>query len=916
MTLGPFLFTAPLALLGLIVLPIIWYVLRATPPAPKQAELPSLRLLDDLDPREETPAQTPWWVLLLRMLAAAAAIIGLSLPIYAPGARPDAPTAGPVLIVIDDGWTSAQRWGEIRAAAISALDGHNRDTPVHLLLTAPRAINADPSERLSQTEFETRIRSLRPQAWQVDREDALARLEDSALAPGQIVWLTNGLDPSSSLAFGRALAEKAPLSIYAATPRGPIAITGLSADATGAQLSLKRAESDSDANYFVSALTLEGSALATSDARFLAGERSTTADFSLPPAALSRISRFQVTASSSAGTVWLWDSADRSRRVGLVSGDNTAQPLLSDMHYVRKALEPFATITEGTLEDLIVDNPDAIILTDIGHIDAASMDAVTSWVEAGGALIRFAGPRMAAQGDSLVPAPLRRASRAIGGALTWEDPQPLGTFPETSPFSGLTPPPDVRVRQQVLARPGPNLARRTWARLADGSPLVTADQRGEGMLILYHVTAGPDWSDLPFSGVFVDMLRRTIAAGNGEAVPDEQGLYTPVLSLNASGQLVQPDAHAAPLQASDFAITIASQVSPPGFYQGPAGIRALNVAAGYDPVAVSQWPASARLLGDAEAKTMRLGGLLIALALLVLALDIILALALAGRLPRLSRRATSAMVFALAGLSILGTPLADAQSIDPKSKEAQAALDMRLAYIETGDARTDRATRAGLTGLSLVLTRRSSVEPAEPFAVDPETDALDVYPILFLSLPDNPEPFSPQAVAHLNAYMRNGGALFIDTRRGGDIAGPNSFEGLSTTLEGLDTPQLTPVPPDHVLTRSFYLLDEFPGRYSGRRLWIEASVAANPGERRGDGVSRLFVGDADYLAAWAVDERGRPLYSVDGGDQQREMANRFGINLVVYVLTGNYKEDQVHLPALLERLGEEDQPGPGEEVIP
>ena len=92
-------------------------------------------------------------------------------------------------------------------------------------------------------------------------------------------------------------------------------------------------------------------------------------------------------------------------------------------------------------------------------------------------------------------------------------------------------------------------------------------------------------------------------------------------------------------------------------------------------------------------------------------------------------------------------------------------------------------------------------------------------------------------------------------------------------------------------------------------LWIEATGAADKIERRGDGVSRLFVGDADYLAAWAVDERGRPIYSVDGGDVQREMSTRFGVNLIIYILTGNYKEDQVHIPALLERLGEDEGVG-------
>lgn len=916
MTLGPFLFMAPLTLLSLIALPIIWYILRATPPSPKQAELPSLRLLENVDPKEETPSRTPWWILLLRIGAAALAILGLSQPIFAPNAARDQAATGPVLVVLDDGWTSAQRWGELRSAALSALTGEARDTPAHILLTAPRSLPADPSERLDRAAFEARVRSLQPQAWNIDRNAALERLSESQLRPGRILWLTDGLDPETAAPFARALADLAPLSIYAAPARGPMALTRLAADAQGVTLTAARADDTAPSTQFVSALTLDGAALATADLSFANGEDTASATFALPPAALSRISRFQVTGSATAGTVWLWDSADRTRRVGLVSGDSTAQPLLSDIHYVRKALEPFATISEGELTDLIEENPDAIILTDIGQIDGDAKAAISQWIEDGGALIRFAGPRMAGpqvatREDDLVPAPLRRSSRAIGGTLTWEDPQPLGTFPEASPFAGLTPPEDIRVRQQVLARPGPELARRTWARLADGSPLVTADRRGQGTLILFHVTAGPDWSDLPYAGVFVDMLRRSIAAGRGEAISDEEGLYTPALTLNGTGRLTQPSAGATPLRAAEFGAVLPSEAHPPGLYQGPAGTRALNVAAEYGPVAMTDWPASATLLGDTEARTMRLGGLLLGGALLLLCIDLIVALALAGRLPAF-RRSAAAMVLLLAG-AILSVPdSAIAQSsfgssqFDDLDKEVAAALEMRLAYIETGDARADRATKAGLEGISLVLFRRSSVEPAAPHAVDPEIDALDVYPALFLSLPENPEPFSDTAVARLNAYMRNGGALFIDTRRGGTVGGGNSFDNLDQILAGLDTPPLAPVPDDHVLTRSYYLIQSFPGRYENRNLWIEATGAADKTERRGDGVSRLFVGDADYLAAWAVDERGRPLYSVDGGDAQRELSIRFGVNLIIYILTGNYKEDQVHIPALLERLGEDD----------
>ncbi|MEO0994706.1 MAG: DUF4159 domain-containing protein [Pseudomonadota bacterium] len=903
MTLGPFLFGAPLALLGLIALPVIWWVLRATPPTPKEAELPSMRLLDGVDPREETPVRTPWWILLIRTLAAALALAGLAQPIYAPGANRTEPADGALLIVIDDGWRSAARWNELTEAATAALDSVGRDAPVHLLLTTPKSLPIDPTLRLSRTDASRRIASLSPVAWAPDRDDALTRLEKSGIRPARILWASDGLGAEGGTAFATALAGYGALSVYAAPPRGPMAITGLAVDAESASATLRRASGAGKNSVFVSALTLEGAALATSEATFAPGETEAVADFELPAAALSRISRFALTVRPTAGSVWLWDSTDRVRRVGLVSGGDTAQPLLSDVHYVRKALEPFARLTEGELSDLVENGPDAIIVTDIGRLSASERTALTAWIEEGGALIRFAGPRLAAQGDTLVPTPLRRSSRALGGALAWDEPQAIGSFPETSPFAGLTPPADARVRQQVLAQPAPDLQTKTWARLADGSPLVTAERRGAGSVILFHVTAGPAWSDLPYHGLFVDMLRRSIAAGRGEAASDEDGAYVPRLVLDAYGRLVPPADTAAPLQAGDFVNTLPSETNPPGLYRGPSGTRAINAGRDLRPTPITDWPASATLLGDAEATSLRLGGPFLTAAALLLALDLFIALIVAGRI-RFSRKSASAAAF-LIGAALFIPSLSEAQGSGELTKDVEAALDFRLAYVETGDKRLDRATRAGLEGLARVLFLRSSVEPAETHSLDLETDALDLYPLIYYAVPDTAEALSETAIDRLNAYLRGGGALIIDTRKGGEIGSDSNVTSLEGLLSGLDAPPVAPVPNDHVLTKSFYLIDGFPGRYDNRRLWIEAPPSAGQ-PARGDGVSRLFIGDADWASAWAVDDRGRPLYSVDGGQTQREMANRFGVNLVMYVLTGSYKEDQVHLPALLERLSDDE----------
>jgi hypothetical protein len=115
----------------------------------------------------------------------------------------------------------------------------------------------------------------------------------------------------------------------------------------------------------------------------------------------------------------------------------------------------------------------------------------------------------------------------------------------------------------------------------------------------------------------------------------------------------------------------------------------------------------------------------------------------------------------------------------------------------------------------------------------------------------------------------------------------------------LALPPLTRLPADHVITRSFYLLQETPGRYASGAVWVEFR-----GGRENDGVSPVVIGSVDWAAAWALDENGQPLYpTVPGGETQREAAFRFGVNLVMYALAGNYKADQVHVPTILQRLG-------------
>jgi len=194
---------------------------------------------------------------------------------------------------------------------------------------------------------------------------------------------------------------------------------------------------------------------------------------------------------------------------------------------------------------------------------------------------------------------------------------------------------------------------------------------------------------------------------------------------------------------------------------------------------------------------------------------------------------------------------------------------------------------------------------------------LAFFPFLYWPVVDSQPLPSAAAYAKLNDYLRTGGMILFDTRDGdvAGLSGGTTPEGrhLQRLAAGLNIPPLEQIPSDHVLTRTFYLLQDFPGRSVRAPLWVEAAppdaeqVEGMPFRNLNDGVTPVIIGGNDWASAWAVNANGAPLLRVGrgfAGERQREMAYRFGVNVVMHVLTGNYKSDQVHVPALLDRLGQ------------
>jgi len=281
------------------------------------------------------------------------------------------------------------------------------------------------------------------------------------------------------------------------------------------------------------------------------------------------------------------------------------------------------------------------------------------------------------------------------------------------------------------------------------------------------------------------------------------------------------------------------------------------------------------------------------------------------------RAATAALALAL---------VLSATSIAPSPTRAQSNDDFaiksvsqtRLAYVVTGNADVDSIVKAGMAGLTLFLAQRTALEAGDPVGVDPAQDELAFFPLVYWPIvPGAPKP--PQdAINRIDAYMKQGGTVVFDTRDA--IEAPPGENGASQTpgmrtlreiLSSLDVPELEPVPREHVLTKTFYLLRDFPGRFNSGQTWVETlpredddDTASRPA-RGGDGVSPIIITSNDLAGAWAIRPDGQPMLPLTPGEpRQREFAFRSGVNIVMYTLTGNYKADQVHAPALIERLGQ------------
>jgi len=904
-------FGNPIALWSLLSIPGVWLLLKIYPPSPKIVTFPPLNFLLKINNDQQTSSNAPLWLLLYRILFLILLIFTFANPIY--NTKPIFEKTGPLILLIDNGWSSTTNW-ESKKEKIYEYINHaeQNNKSIIISLTAQQNKPSDQNfELLSASKARSIIETLMPVPWASNYKLLYKKLESiNTNKKYNIFWFWDGVNhdkQETTQNLVNKLENIGSLTVIDYFNNTPIKIIKNVKNETNNELliNISRSIGSIQEKVFLRANGPNGEILNRTEATFEVNKRNTKAVILIPNDLKNNLSSISIEDQNSAGSVFLFDEKWKKRNVGIVGDKNTfrTQPLLSPAYYLDRAIKPYSEIIIDDLSLLLEKKLSVIILPGIGTIREELNKKLKSWIKNGGMLIRFAGPNLEGANTDLLPVKLRSIdSRIFGGALSWDKPVSIKTFPIESPLYGITIQDDIIINKQVIAEPSPNLLDKTWASLKDGTPLITAEQINKGINVFFHITANAEWSNIPLTGTFVEILERLISLSAGNQEIDEKLPLKPFKLLNSFGRLIDPPNNSLPLNFSHENNNFINRA--PGYYGNELFLRALNLTDSIktiEPKTVT-FKEETNIEKFISEKSIQLKSLLLALIILLAIFDTIISLKIKGKINiKLFKNflKLSIIFFLVYNINLINKSYA---------KNKVAALQTQLAYIISKDEKINQTSYLGLLELTKILRERTSIEANPPTGIDINKDDIAFYPLLYWPIINDSYSLTDKIISKIQNYMKNGGLIIFDTRD----ANPSQIvtkistkkqDILKSLLKDLDLPLLINLPNDHVLKRSFYLLDSLPGRYSGGNIWVEATA-----KNSRDGVSSVIIGGNDWASAWAKNKNNKPLFSViPGGEKQREFSYRFGINVVMYAMTGNYKADQVHIKSILNRLNKNNE---------
>lgn len=851
----------------LLSLPIIFFISKLRPQKKYFGKFAGFFILKQIETTSNIPKNSPLWLKVLRTIFGFCLIIGFSGPYLIEHSNQT--DKKPILFIVENDVALGNEIDEINNSIKAIITNPNnigREYKIIALFDPQKIL-----ENNKSINFQIDVANFK-----INRETIIPKIK-AINNEYEIHYFTNDIESQSDNLFFEILKTKSNNNIFAHRPQKNFAtIKTITNDNNTLKLGIFATKSDI---FKINAFDKNGQNIAKFNAN------SNAANLTIGQDKISKIAYFEIEGQKNAGGVFIIDKNLIKPIVLSPKLINTEQPLISDAHFIWSSLKIFANPIDLEFDKIHKQNPNAIIFGDIAGFNNNETRILKNYMENGGTIIRFIGPKAIANpNDEILSANISSQIHKITTGFGVK-PVVLLPFAKNSSFSNIQIPQNILVQNSIhfaqSAKPSEIIAQ-----LSDGSPYLSMKNFGRGKLYMFHINAAPIWSNAALSTFHMELIKEIIIQSKfivkNAYDLNIQTTLNQTIEINKNGNLNRELERINSINTPITSEIFANEKLPPGLYENDGNALALNIGASFKNAKIINLPDFIKI-SNAENDKNKFSDIFLIIAFILLFLDVILT---STNLKNIFKFAILIYAF-----NLFSPNLSYAQITTLKD-------DLKLAYIITNDQANDKQSQSGLLGLANALEQRTNIEPNGTIGINLEKDELAKHPIIYWLIPKNGMEISQKSRDALNKYMQNGGILFIDTQALG-MENSRAQNNLKKAVYGLKIPPLEKVPPDHVLKKSFYLLQNFQGFYKNSSLWVES--AASKDVSANDGVTPIIISDGNFARLWAG-SKGQSITTIFGGNFDDELGIRAGINIIIYALTGQYKGDQIHINSILKKF--------------
>ena len=894
-------FTNYYALLGLLALPLVFLIVKLFPPTPKKIFFSSFYLIDKIDKISVAKKKIPFWLLVYRLILIILIILFFCEPYLNISEKKSDENVNNYIIVADIGWSISKEWDKfkktVNAISIEA-EKKNKTVSFYHSNTAD---NFKPKVFKSSKDINQYLKNLNPVPWQFEKSYLKEIIKNNDnFKNNKVFFIFSKFDRknySKQIEDLDFIDKKVKNKILIDPVESIIFFKNINISKENIKFEIARhALLKPNTKFTIRITNIKNQLVFKKDFMLEKNQSVFYYNEKFPLKVMNQMHKIEIVEQNHAGAKYYFDDYSKKRKIGIFAENYSYKenPLLSPVYYLEKSLKEDNILTIGSLDYLIKLNCSVIIVPDKGNIPEKDHLILSNWLNNGGTLIRFSSTKLAKSNANFLPSSnLFMSVRNVGRTLSLAEMLKINPFKKTSIFHGLPVPKDIVFKKQLIVD-NDNSNLQIVASLSDKTPLVSLGKRNRGKVFLFHVTANNDWSNLPISSLFAGMLQRIILLSEKNITESITNLSL-TKEINSFGDLKNTIRNYTVKDSAVLKKVAPSKKFPPGIYENKELTVALNLSNKIsDKHFKNSFDKRYRILSNFTEQIIDLRPFLIKIILLMFITDMIISMILQNHFKFISFFYKKKSIMSIFFFLIL--------FVNSDSVYSENLLnDTYLAYIKTNDEKLNAISYSGLNTIKNLLETRTSVSPKAVIEIDIIKDPIYSIPFLYWPLSKDLIEINIKTETKIKNYLANGGMILFDVigfSRENFSLENSKFKKIENFLSSIEANNLTPITKDHTLTKSFYLLKKFPGRWDNKNLLIESSnLEVN------DGVSSVILGFNDWASAWALDNNNNPIFPVvPGGERQREISYRFGINITMYALTGNYKSDQIHFKSILNRL--------------